>query len=388
MKINQIHVSNNMLHVLWQNQYHSRFHAIWLRDNCHCNDCGDASIGRRKLKLSQLDLNITIDRAVTDQQHTNIEINWSDGHSAVFEGDWLLSHRYDDEARKQRSFTPSIWNDEFRQQPPSLSFIKVTKHDEDLLYLLHQVRDHGLCLMHQSPPVSGTLEQLAGKIGPIQESNFGRVQDLVVNKARRSIANDVDALKPHSDEPYRSSPPGILMFHCIETDAQGAGESIFADGFEIAEQLRQLDPDGFAVLTTHRQGFRRHFAGDVDLIAEFPVISIDEFGNICGIRINDRVAAPPCIDEKNIPLYYRAMQRLLQLTEDPTYWIKHKLSPGDIAVFDNHRILHGRTRLSMQRRRWLQWLQVERGDFYSTMRILSDKLKLDHNANPLLRGAY
>jgi gamma-butyrobetaine dioxygenase len=178
------------------------------------------------------------------------------------------------------------------------------------------------------------------------------------------------------------------MFHCIETDVSGAGESIIVDGFEIAETLRNLDPDGFQALVDNDLIFRRHFRGDVDLSTAFPVISLDSQGNVCGVRINDRVSATTPMNPDEPPVFYRGMQNLLRLTEDENRWIKHKLRPGDIAVFDNHRILHGRTRLTMNTRRWLQWAQVERGDFHSTTRILSDALGRNRSAQPLSRGAY
>jgi len=179
-----------------------------------------------------------------------------------------------------------------------------------------------------------------------------------------------------------------MLFHCIQTDVTGGGSSIFLDGFEIAETLRTEDPEGFTSLTRNRQAFRRHFSDDVDLIAEFPVISLDEFDNICGVRINDRVAAPLSIPSGEIPVYYRGLRRLLELAEDSERMIRRSLQPGDIALFDNHRVLHGRTTLTVHGRRWLQWAQVERGDFHSTLRITADRLQIHRDALPLLRGAY
>ena len=64
------------------------------------------------------------------------------------------------------------------------------------------------------------------------------------------------------------------------------------------------------------------------------------------------------------------------------------LQPGDIAIFDNHRVLHGRTDLTVDGKRWLQWVQIERGDFHSSLRILADRLGLARDARPLMRGAY
>ena len=87
-------------------------------------------------------------------------------------------------------------------------------------------------------------------------------------------------------------------------------------------------------------------------------------------------------------MYYRGLRRLLELAEDSERMIRRTLKPGDIALFDNHRVLHGRTTLTVRGRRWLQWAQVERGDFHSTLRITADQLQLQRDTSPLLRGAY
>ena len=388
--MSHLHFTADTLTLSWPDQSDSVFHAIWLRDNCRCEACGEPSIGRRQLRLSGIDLDISITGAqlVESTGPESVSLTWSDGHCGIFATDWLRQHAYDDDARSARVFRPELWNDKFRNNPPSVEFSSVMEDDNAFLDLLETVRQTGLCFVQNSPAEPGIGEKLAAKIGFLQESNYGRVMDLVADKRHRSIANDADALKPHTDEPYRASPPGILLFHCVETDESGKGASTFLDGFEVAETLRQDDPEGYSAIATHSQGFRRFFDGDVDLVAEFPVISTDEFGNVCGVRINDRVASPTCINPAAVPDYYRGMKRFLELAEDENRMLKKVLKPGDIAVFDNHRILHGRTRLQFKGRRWLQWIQVERGDFHSTLRILSDRLGRPRDASPLLRGAY
>ena len=385
--LSHIELMNAGLSVRWSDESASLFHHIWLRDNCRCPACGEPSIGRRTLRLSRIPKEIIAVSATIDRDDT-LAINWSDGHQSSYSGTWLKSHTYDELARKIRAFSPPIWTEVTRQNPPTLSFESVQQDLTTFREMLHCLRDFGICFLHDAPPKDGPLEELASRIGPIQESNFGRVQNMVVDRTQRGIANDVDALKPHTDEPYRASPPGIMLFHCIQTDVTGGGSSIFLDGFEIAETLRAEDPEGFTSLARHRQAFRRHFSDDVDLIAEFPVISLDEFDNICGVRINDRVAAPLSIPSEEMPVYYRGLRRLLELAEDSKRMIRRSLRPGDIALFDNHRVLHGRTTLTVHGRRWLQWAQVERGDFHSTLRITADRLQLYRDALPLLRGAY
>jgi gamma-butyrobetaine dioxygenase len=377
----------NLLRVEWSDAARSSFHALWLRDNCRCEDCGKPETGRRKLRLTDLDLGVTL-VAAEILTADRVEIRWSDGHRGSFSGAWLRANSYDEQARRNRCFGPRIWDDGLRRNPPTMAFSAVNGSDHAFLEMLHTVRDVGLCFLHGAPAAPGHLESFARKIGPIQESNFGRVLDLVVDKTKRSVANRTIALKAHTDEPYRASPPGLLMFHCIETDVKGAGASIFVDGFEIAEMLRAEDSAGFAALSRHAQPYRRYFEGDVDLISEFPIISVDEFGNLLGVRINDRVAAPLILPAAEVSTFYRGLRRLLQLSESDDRTLFRPLRPGDMAIFDNHRILHGRTELTMTGRRWLQWVQVERGDFHSKLRILADNLGQHRDAASLLRGAY
>lgn len=370
----------------WSDDSLTRYHAIWLRDNCRCDDCGDPAIGYRSLQLSSLDLDqLPGELRVAP---TGLDVAWPDGHRSHYPAAWLSAHAYDDAERRARAFVPSTWNDELRDNPPSFAYAELTGDDAALLRMLQAVRDHGICFLHSAPAEAGIVEVLARRFGYPQESNFGLVQDLVFDPQKRSIANDIKALKPHTDEPYRASPPGIMLFHCIANDQTGAGSSIFVDGFEIAEMLRVHDVDGFNALCHNNQVFRRHYADDVDLIAEFPLLSVDEFGHLCGLRINDRVAAPLSIPPSQVEAWYRGLQYLLQLSEDPRYMLHRTLQPGDIAVFDNHRVLHGRSNLTVDGQRWLQWLQLERGDFHSSLRILADRLGEARDATPLMRGAY
>jgi len=377
---------DGVIELNWSDSSHNRFHPIWLRDNCRCAECGDPAIGYRNLHLSSLDLQLEPRTLNIERDH--LQIIWEDGHQSRYRLAWLSEHAYDDTTRQSRAFKPTLWDDAFRHAPPMFDYADVLEADTQLLQVLQRVRDHGICFLRGAPAIAGIVESLSLRFGFPQESNFGRVQDLVVNPAMRSIANDIKALKPHTDEPYRASPPGILLFHCIANDQTGAGSSTFVDGFEIAERLRAHDPEGFYALCNNSQSFRRHFANDVDLIAEFPLISIDEFGNLCGVRINDRVAAPAAIAPHQVEPYYRGLHYLLRQSEDPQLIMHLTLEPGDIAIFDNHRVLHGRTDLTVDGQRWLQWVQIERGDFHSSLRILADRLGLARDARPLMRGAY
>ena len=378
--------NDGVIDLQWSDGSCDRFHCIWLRDACRCETCGDPAIGYRNLRLSALDLELK--PRLLNTSADELAISWNDGHKSSFTASWLNEHAYDERTRRARAFKPRPWDETLRRDPPTVEYSEIIDDDARFLRMLQRVRDHGICFVRSAPARAGVVETLARRFGFPQESNFGRVQDLVFDPQKSSIANDIKALKPHTDEPYRASPPGILLFHCIANDQTGAGSSTFVDGFEVAERLRQHDPEGFLALCENSQAFRRHFADDVDLIVEFPIISLDEFDNLCGVRINDRVSAPPTIATQQVEAYYRGLHYLLQQSEDPESTMHLTLKPGDIAIFDNHRILHGRTDLTVDGQRWLQWVQIERGDFHSSLRILADRLGLERDARPLLKGAY
>ncbi|MDH3390060.1 MAG: TauD/TfdA family dioxygenase, partial [Gammaproteobacteria bacterium] len=343
------------------------------------------TIGYRNLRLTEIEFDCAA--KTIDSNAAELLIRWQDEHRSSFPAAWLRAHAYDDDLRRLRAFKPTLWDQALRDNPPLFDYAELGD-DAGLFEVLQQLRDFGLCFIRNAPAEPGIAEACTLRFGLPQESNFGRVQDLVFDPGKRSIANDVKALKPHTDEPYRASPPGLLLFHCIANDQSGAGSSLFMDGFEIAESLRQHDADGFAALCTYAQAYRRHFADDVDLIAEFPILNVDEFGNLRGIRLNDRVAAPLSIPPQQIETYYRGLRYLLELAENESLMLKLTLQPGDIAIFDNHRILHGRSDLTIDGQRWLQWVQIERGDFHSSLRIFADRLGIPRDANPLLQGAY
>jgi gamma-butyrobetaine dioxygenase len=376
------------LRVTWKDGAAATFHFVWLRDNCLCEICGDPVIGKKDFRIVMMPVDIA-PSAVEMATPTGLRVEWSnDGHVSHFESRFLRDHSYEEDARRARRFQPTLWDRAYLKAPPSRSYDEVGASDAAFYDALSTVREYGLCFLTGAPVEVGVLEFFASRIGYIQENNFGRIQELTVDPAKRSVAFSDRRLVPHNDEPYRASPPGILLFHCIETCPEGGGQSEFVDAFKVAELLRQEDPEGFEVLASQRQAFRRHFDGDVDLQAEFPVISLDEFGSLAGVRINDRVAAPLSIAHQHVVPFYRAYRRLLELTGRADLTIARTLQPGDVAIFDNHRILHGRTGLDLKGPRWLRWAQVERGDFFSTLRVLEDKLGAPREDRRMLRGAY
>ncbi len=388
VQISAVELSGSLISVAWADGTSNAFHAIWLRDNCRCENCGEPVIGRRTSRLTDFPLDIK-PATVSAETPQTLSITWDNGgHESRYDATWLRANAYDtDSARRAKRYPPVLWDNAFLKVPPTITSDHVAT-DQGLFEVLKNVRDYGICFVTGGSSEVGQLEPLATRFGHIQETNFGRIQDLKIDPTKRGIGNSFEALPLHTDEPYRASPSGILIFHCVQVDPERGGQSQFLDGFKIVSILRNEDPEGFNALVQNRQSWRRHFEGDVDVSAQFPMISLDEFGDVTGVRFNDRVAAPLSLAPDQIEPYYRGYRRLIELTSDPEYIIARRLQPGDIAIFDNHRVLHGRAAFALKSERFLQWGSVRRGDLYSSLRILADRLGIDREDGMMPSGAY
>ena len=179
---------------------------------------------------------------------------------------------------------------------------------------------------------------------------------------------------PHTDEPFRYSPPGYLFFHSIVSGPEGEGTSLLVDGFAAAELLRDKDPAAFATLAEVPVLSHRQHEGEVRFATRSRVISVDDDGEIQAIRINMRCLAPLHPLEPRAEEVFRAITEFAKIIEDRENQAVLHLHAGDYLVFDNNRIMHGRTAFSDDSLRHLQSCQVDKDGMHSTYRMLADSL--------------
>ena len=71
-----------------------------------------------------------------------------------------------------------------------------------------------------------------------------------------------------------------------------------------------------------------------------------------------------------MPAYYRAYRTFMAMTRDPAYQLTFKLKAGEMIVFDNRRVLHGREAFDPASGfRHLHGCYVDRGEFNSRLRL-------------------
>ena len=176
-------------------------------------------------------------------------------------------------------------------------------------------------------------------------------------------------LELHTDEPYRIEPPAITLFHVIEQSDSG-GESRLADGFRLAEILRTRDPQAFEILCTTPARFHRVLREGRAFESRAPVISRNREGEVTGLRLLDRGMAPVDVSPDEVEPFYDALRSFLNIVYSGEARITVKLLAGEMLVFNNQRLMHGREGFETDRgHRHVRSCHVDLDEFHSRLRV-------------------
>lgn len=339
-----------------------RFHYLWLRDNCPCGVCRHAS-GQRLHETWQLDPDIA-PRSVTAGEQA-LQVVWPDGHESSYPADFLARHAYDKPLATAPG--PLLWNRELALESVSFRHAEVLASTATRRAWLQAVRDYGFAFLSGVPTVPGTIFEVIANFGFVRETNYGRLFEVVSEAEPVNLAYTPNPLSLHTDNPYRDPVPTLQLLHCLKAASEG-GVTALADGFQAAATLRARDPVAFELLATQPVEFRFQSAG-TDLRHRSPMIQLDAAGEVVGLRVNNRSAAPFNMAFDRMPAFYRAYQRLMSILQEGDCRITFTLQPGDLVLFDNQRVLHGRE-VAARGERHLQGSYADRDNLLSVVRVL------------------
>ncbi len=211
--------------------------------------------------------------------------------------------------------------------------------------------------------------RLARRVGHIRETNFGPDFHVEAMLDPNNVAYTSVELRPHVDLVNHEHPPGIQFLHCLVADAPG-GESTLADGFWIADRLRDEAPQDFRLLCEVPIPYRFH-DDDNDLRFETPVIGLGADGAYREIRFHNALMAPLAVPPAMVEPIYAALRRFDAIARSEAAQVVVRLQPGDVMVFHNRRVLHGRKAFDPGGGyRHLFGLYVDAPEWRSRMRVL------------------
>ncbi|PWN19040.1 Trimethyllysine dioxygenase [Microstroma glucosiphilum] len=346
-----------------------------------------------------------------------------DSHAALYPWKWLRMNSYAPPLHQTHSESityqeeiagpgKTLWGSGIAAHPPSVGYEEVMKDDRGVWNWLEKISQYGFSFVDNVPPTPEATEELIRRIAFIRETHYGGFWDFTSDLSHGDTAYTDLALGAHTDTTYFTDPAGLQLFHLLshEASTDGAapsgGASLLVDGFLAAKVLKDVHPEAYDVLSTVR--ISTHSAGDENtfvsplLKAGYPILQHDfdpaaaaaapisdldaqlqthtassshapphSHGKLVMVRYNNDDRSVLSLPESLVEPFYSALNKWHSIltSSEGEYW--QQLTPGRCLIFDNHRVLHGRSAFVGQRR--LCGGYVSGDDYRSRLEVLKKR---------------
>ena len=356
------------LTIQWTDSSVSAFPFLWLRDT---DPAGfHPQTGERTFELTSVPADIVASSAEFDADE--LVVYWPDRATpSRFPLDWIRQHqpgqRRDDPAVEQ----PKLWRSGFdKSDMARFPAAEILGSNATLEEWLRATKRDGLTLVYGLDDTIEAGKAIAGRVGQLRLTNFGTTFEVISKPNPNNLAYTAEALPLHTDLTNQELPPGYQFLHCLANGSAGGG-SIFCDGFAVAADLEELAPELVDRLANTSVPFRFHDT-DTDIRSRKHVITRNEASDVIEICFNAHLADVLDLEPGLLKSYYAAYRRFMAMTRTPEYLVNFKLTAGEMVVFDNRRVLHGREAFEPGAgHRHLHGCYVDRADWDSRLRVLS-----------------
>ncbi|KAH8245442.1 hypothetical protein KR032_010458 [Drosophila birchii] len=330
-----------------------KYPQVWLRDNCQCPECFHAATRARKSHWERGPVNVEVAKVDYNQKQQQLEVIWQDKHKSSFDMAWLRERDFGEAARQRyldEVYKPpaQLWGkSQFEAVRKEFNYQDVIQRDAVLQAWLEALAIQGFAILKGAPDDINVAKHLAERIGYIKRTTYGDVFEVKSKPNAGNYAYLMTPLPLHTDMPYYEYKAGINILHTLVQSASSGGANTLTDGFNVAAELRRQHPADFEVLRSvpvnwFDIGHDGDAARPFHSIWRSPVICLDVDGRYA--RINQNTTKRD--SRFTVPLeqavaWYRAYDKFLELAHSEA--VEFKTQAGDVFVFNNLRMLHGRT---------------------------------------------
>ena len=360
--IESIKVSSAGLYIQFSNKLDDNFPNIWLRDHAKDELNWDSRSSQRKTITSALDPNLYIKKASIVDNGKFIDILWSDLERSIkYSSEFLLNNSLNKNFKSKKL---KLWKNNNINKQTFINFKDIFS-EEGFKLFLKNLYEYGFCVIEDCQTEMKSVEKIANKIGYVRQSIFGGLWSFESDQDMADSAYTQEELRPHTDSTYSNDAPGLQLLLCCDYDAKG-GDSIMVDGFKIAEIIKKENKDLFDILSSIE--VPGSYIGDgVSLESKRPVFRLDSNKEILQVSFNNYDRAPFRLENGLMIKFYEAINKFDALANSKDFQWRHILKPGQLLIFDNWRILHGRGSFKGTRRMAGCYLNKE--DFDSICKI-------------------
>jgi gamma-butyrobetaine dioxygenase len=152
------------------------------------------------------------------------------------------------------------------------------------------------------------------------------------------------------------------------------GQSTFLDSFKAVQILREKYPQDFDVLTKVPVTF--HYRNDGHIMRyRRPTIVTNDANEDLKVYYAPPFQGPMDVEEELTVPFYSAFQKFTKILQDPSLTYRTLSRPGDLVLFHNRRVLHGRDEFDAQSgNRHFKGTYVDIDMFKDKLATLEEKL--------------
>ena len=168
--------------------YWSKFHHIWLRDNCQCVRCYHPETHQRLLDTLMVSTDVRprsveLSESRGSGSHT-VMIEWEDGHRSSYPLAWLKTHSYERQGEEQQSETAlqlegrvTTWGREISGAPPVVDYNSFMKDEQAFLEWSDKMDRHGFCFVSGIPLEPLFSRRVLERMGVLRNTFYGDFWD-------------------------------------------------------------------------------------------------------------------------------------------------------------------------------------------------------------------
>ncbi|WP_420549483.1 TauD/TfdA family dioxygenase [Curvivirga sp.] len=363
---NEILITDNGLYVPLGDKGRVYFNNYWLRDNCPTSF--NIKTRERVFDIFHLETAPIAQNAFLDSQALVIE--WQNEHH-ISRIPLTTLHAYASGKRRPdpADIPRQAWYGDHFSEVARFTYDEIQSDKSKLLAWIKAMIVEGVSIVNEMPDSDDALTSLVKKMGTVRPTFFGDYFDVRTHINPTNTAFTASALELHTDVPAEEQAPGIQFLHMRANSVEG-GLNLFGDGVAAANDFREIDPEGFRLLSeTDIPFFCEH--DTYDMRAYHRVIELDKHGEVSGLTISQHMLDFIDLPQEFLDQYYPAFCRFGRLLQSDKYIMKFSLKATECIVFDNHRIVHGRAAYSANSgERYLRGTYADRAEMRSTYRAL------------------
>ena len=165
----------------------SKYHYVWLRDNCRCPQCFNPGLNQRFIdSLSALgranptSLSLS---ASEDGETTTLRVVWDDGHKSDYSAEWLSQNAYDGSidygenkeipSSLDTRQEPQGWGQEIAADPPRMAYDDLCESNAKFLEWSGLMEKYGFVFVDGTPLDIESVKRLVHRVGCAMASYYG-----------------------------------------------------------------------------------------------------------------------------------------------------------------------------------------------------------------------